>query len=226
VLSTAATRAATAAGLLQSKYTAPLLVSWLPVRGARAREGPVADNNSRPADWQRRITLSRQVSGLSVDRKETGRVSGPADLNAPRYVPDVNCRVLGPFPGTLAGHPDGVNGQPHARTAAMAGSRASMIDHVRHAQRRPPLSCLVDHEARRAPLPAVPQVSEIVGTVGRLAYHDGGPCGVLATWRKMLMAKACDGAVRYALFRWRDLLFWECWPGQCAARALCAARAA
>ena len=36
----------------------------------------------------------------------------------------------------------------------------------------------------------------------------------------------CNGEVRYALFRWRDLLVWECWPGQGAARALCTARVA
>jgi hypothetical protein len=32
--------------------------------------------------------------------------------------------------------------------------------------------------------------------------------------------------VRYALYRWRDLLVWECWPGPGAVRALCTARAA
>jgi hypothetical protein len=42
-----------------------------------------------------------------------------------------------------------------------------------------------------------------------------------APWRA-----TCNGEVRYALFRWRDLLVWECRPGQGAARALCTARVA
>jgi hypothetical protein len=42
-----------------------------------------------------------------------------------------------------------------------------------------------------------------------------------------LARSACASAdMRYALFRWRGLLVWECWPGQGAARALCIARMA
>jgi hypothetical protein len=39
---------------------APLLMCWLPVRGAVARDGPVAGIYSRLVDQWRRITVSRQ----------------------------------------------------------------------------------------------------------------------------------------------------------------------
>jgi len=43
---------------------------------------------------------------------------------------------------------------------------------------------------------------------------------------KMPWRATSNGEVRYALFRWRDLLVWKCWPGQGAARTLCTARVA